>query len=305
MCYNDCTKFEKEKKTMLVILAVALLIFVFWVVYGRGALIVYKYQKDDGVELPEGMSKDDFSDVLKKEMSYPDLKTVYFDELGNVCLECMYDTYALEIIDGKAYINDPLYQDPETLKCSNKAVTFLSIIGYWRIRLRRKNQKRIEEIECIRSYIVKMLNHDAPINAHRQYKNFKNARKYSLIVSIIGVILAIALFGSAFSNDTQNEKIYGIKHAYLEAYSSDVTIGDAFDAFFSNSTWETYSEGDTDYVKFAGECTFYGKPALMVVIFEYMENDWFKVSDIQLNGESLSSFDESSVLDKIFKSYDE
>ena len=288
---------------MLAFLAVLLLVFVFWIMYGRGALIVYKYKEDNGVTLPDGMDKDQLCEFLKKSLSYPDAKEIYFDEDGDICIECKYDTHVVSVFEGKAYVNDAMYENAGAFDGGNKAVTFLANLGYWKIRFKRKNQKRIEEIECLRSYLVKALNHDAPINAHQKYTNFKNARKYTNIISAVAAALAVILVIAAFSSGLGNQKINGVKYAYLNAYSTEITINEAFNDFFDDPTWESYTENSEDYVKFTGECTFKGRPALMVITFEFMENDWFRVSNIKLNGETLSEYEEDAVLEKIFESY--
>lgn len=289
---------------MLAFFAVVALLVVVWFMFGRGAVIVWKHKNDEGTVIPEGMDKDQVIDILKKDAAYPDIKAFYFDENGNICIEGKYDTYSVDIIDGKAYVNDPMFEDG-AFEDGNKAVSSLAKAGYWKIRLKRKNQKRVEELECIRAYVAKALDHNAPINAHQKYKNMKTARKYSTIISIVCAVLAIVLFVVAISGGIGNSMVDGVKNAYLNSYSSEITIGQAFGEFFANPSWESYSENGTDYVKFAGECTYYGETALMVIVFEYMENDWFKVDSIKLNGEYLSELEESVILEVIYDSYDD
>lgn len=288
---------------MLAFFAVVALLVVVWFMFGRGALIVYKHKKDEGVSIPDGMDKDQIIDVLKKDAMYPDIKEFYFDENGDICIDGKYDTYNVEIIDGRAYINDPMLEENGAFEGGNKTVSSLAKIGYWKIRLKRKNQKRVEEIECIRAYVAKAFNHNAPVNANQKYKSMKTARKYSNIISIVCTVLAVVLIIIAVSGGASDSKVNGVKDAYLKSYSDEITIGEAFNEFFSDPTWESYSEDGIDYVKFAGDCTFYDEDALMVVVFEYMENDWFKVKDIKLNGTSLNDFEEVAVLEKIFESY--
>lgn len=288
---------------MLGFFAIIAVLVVIWFMFGRGALIVYKHKKDTGVPIPNGMEKDQLIDVLKKDAVYPDIKAFYFDEEGNICVEGKFDTYKLNIFDGVVFVDDPMLLDKTAFGGNSSAVSFLSKIGYWKIRLSRKNQKRVEELECVRAHIAKALDHNIPVNAHQKYNSMKKARKYSTVIIIVCSVLAIVLVIAAISGGVGDSKVDGVKNAYLESYSSDITIGEAFNEFFADPTWESYSENGIDYVKFAGECTFYGSDALMVVIFEYMENDWFRVNDIKLNGISLNNYEEDEILEKIYESY--
>jgi len=288
---------------MLGFLVVVAVLFALWIMYGRGALIVYKHQKDAGTVLPENIDKDQVMDALKKDLGYKDAKEIFFDENGEICIAGKNDTYVVEINEGRVFLNDPLLVD--TNYDESKALSFLARLGSWRIRTKKKNRQRVEEIECLRAYIAKVFDHNAPVNAHKKYTNMTRARKYSGIVSIICIALAVILLIVAISSGTNNSTIDGIKFAKLEAYSTEATIADAFNDFFADPEWEAYTEDSIDYVKFKGECTFDGLPAVMTITFEYFEDDWFRVDTITLNGIKLNEFEEDEVLTVIFDSYEE
>lgn len=286
---------------MLGFLIILAILAAIWIIYGRGALIVYKHKKDEGVILPEGSDKDSVMEALKKDLGYKDAKEIFFDENGEICIVGKNDTYCVEVRDGRVFLDDPLLVDNNFE--DSKALTFLAKLGSWKIRTKKNNRRRVEEIECIRAYIAKVFDHNAPVNPHKKYTNMTRARKYSGVVSIICLALIVVLIVVAVTTGTKNEKIDGIKYAHLSAYSEKVTIGDAFNDFFADPSWESYKNGATEYVKFAGECTYYGNRALMVITFEYMENDWFKVSNISLNGTNLNEFEQAVILELIFDSY--
>ncbi len=90
-----------------------------------------------------------------------------------------------------------------------------------------------EEAECIRKYIQKAINADAPINAYQAYKNLKNARKKTFII-YYGVALAFILF-AAYSVRNQLSSSNMVKESYLKSYSEEKTIGRAFEDFFGNT----------------------------------------------------------------------
>lgn len=288
---------------MLVLLIIGIILFAVWVMYGRGAYIVYKYQKDEGVLLPENTDKEQAMDAIKNNLGYKDTKEIFFDEDGEICIAGKYDTYVVNLKNGRVYMDDPLYSDIS--EYGNRAFSFLQKLGRFRIRARRKKDRaRVEELLCIRAYIAKVFDHNAPVNAHKKYSDMIRAKKYSGIVLAVCVVLVTILFVFALSNGMEDQTIDSIKYANLESYSTDVRIGEAFDDFFVNPTWETYSIGEKEYVKFSGEFLYYGDKYLAVVTFEFLELDWFKVSNIAINGTNLNEWEIDELLTEIFYSYE-
>ena len=289
---------------MLALLIIVLVLLVVWVVYGRGAYIVYKHKKDEGVLLPENADKEQVMEALKNNLGYKDAKEIFFDENGEICIAGKNDTYVVQIRDGRAYIDDYLFADISD--DGNKTITFLAKLGNLRIRTRRKkNRARVEEIECIRAYVAKLFDRNAPVNAYKKYTNMTRARKYSGIVSVMCVVLAVILFVCAVVGGNEEQEIDSVKMAYLEDFSTEARIGEALDDYFVKPTWKTYSENGKEYVKFSGEFLYYGKTALAEITFEFLELDWFKVGDISINGSELSEYEMDEFLIEIFNSYEE
>ncbi len=288
---------------MLGFLFVLAIVFIIWVLYGRGAYIVYKHKKDEGTVIPEGFDKDSVMEALKKDLGYKDAKEIFFDERGEICIEGKNDTYVIEIKDGRIYLDDPMMTNIDD--SGNKAVTFLAKIGSWRLRTTKKNRRCVEEIECIRAYIAKVFDHNAPVNANKKYTSMCRARKYSGVVSLVCVALAVILLVVSINSASKNQQIDGIKYAHLTAFSREVTIGEAFDDFFADGKWEAYTEDSDKFVKFSGTCSYYGESAKMVVTFEYVDDDSFEVKKMVIDGESLGLLEMSAVLEVIFDSYGE
>ena len=289
---------------MLAILVIAVLVFVVWTVYGRGAYIVYKYEEDKGVLLPSGADKEEVMKALKRELGYKDTKEVFFDEDGEICIAGKNDTYRVELKNGCAYVNDPLYT--EISDGAGGAMTFLQMLGRFSIRAHKKrDRERVEELLCIRAYVTKRFDSNAPVNAHKKYTDMVRARKYYWITSGVCLILVGVLLAFSINSGVDSKKIDSVKYAYLENYSDDINIGEAFGDFFANSTWETYTADGEERIKFSGEFLFYDERALAVITFEFMENDWFKVSNIKINGESLNIYEQDEFLTIIYDSYGE
>ena len=289
---------------MLALIIFLLVGFIVWTVYGRGAYIVYKYQRDEGVLIPENADKDQVIEMLKKDLGYRDATEIFFDEKGDICIAGKYDTYKVGIINGRAYIDDPFYTEIDST--SGKAFSFIQKLGNFRLRSdKRKDRNRVEELLCIRAYVKKVFDHDAPINAHKKYEEMTRARKYSGIVTAVSIVLSVILIICAVASAMEDQTVDSVKDAYFESYSKDISIGEALEDFFADTTWESFSEGSKDYVKFSGEFLYYDKTALAVITFEFMENDWFRVSKITINGETLSEYEESVFLTVIYDSYGE
>lgn len=286
---------------MAAFLAIVVLLIIFWFMYGRGAWIIYNHKKDDGVSLPENMDKDQVMDALKKDLSYKDTKEIYFDEHGEICITGKYDTYCVRLIDGKACVDDLIINEYSTENVKSKAASFLIKSAYVGSLFDRKNARKIEEMECIRAYITKVFDHNAPINAHKKYTAMKNARKYSAKISALLIAGFVALMIIVVMNNTGNANV--VKDGYFSSYSTKITVGQAFDDFFSDPKWENYSEGASEYVRFTGGCTWEEEPADMIVIFK-VEEDVFYVYEVIVHADNMRfNIDEEYVLEAIYESY--
>lgn len=279
--------------TFLIILS---LMFVFWIMYGRGALIVHRHKRDEGVLLPQDLTnKEEIIEFLKKELTYKELKDIYFDENGNICIAGKYDTYYVHFNGERLYIDE---QIPTMFDTTSQPTSWAYIARLFN----RKNAKRIEELECIRAYIIKTFDHSAPINAYQKYTKMTKAHKYSGWISGVFTVLIVILIISALSSG--NENVKSIRNGHFESYSTTITVGEAFEDFFVDTEWTSYDKGDEEYVKFSGECTWNNKKAEMNVVFK-IEGDRFFIDEIVLytDNERITTLNESYVLQKIYSSY--
>ena len=82
-----------------------------------------------------------------------------------------------------------------------------------------------------------------------------------------------------------------------------VPIGKAFDQFFINDSWRSFTSTENEkIVEFKGECTFGNEPATLKVQFEISGNE-FNVHYVGLNNVPLNDLDGLGVLDKILSEY--
>ena len=112
-------------------------------------------------------------ELLKKELTYPFLKELYYDEFGNISVVGKYDTYPLLINEGKLYVSPQEFDRGTT--SSYKAVETLAKIGALSLKYSKENRKRTEEIECLFTYILKIFDHNAPVDARKKALRMKKA----------------------------------------------------------------------------------------------------------------------------------
>lgn len=116
-----------------------------------------------------------------------------------------------------------------------------------------------------------------------------------LVVSIGGGILMILFISGIWDDvwymnetDLLNLFIPGIeiRESYLTEYSDTITIGDAFDRFFSDGKWSHYREDDNSYVVFKGNCMYLGEKSDVRVTFQ-ITGDSFRVYSVDIDGVNL------------------
>ena len=274
-----------------------LVVLIFWLLWGRGAWIVYKH-KDESIVLPADSTKEGIMDILKKELTYPFLKEIYYDEHGNIAIVGKYDTYPLFINDGRLYLS-PQKSD-SGVSNSNKTVSALEKIGILSLKYSKENRKKTEEIECLFTYILKIFDHSAPVDARKKSLKMKKAAKNRRIVIAFLITLCVLLFVCALNNSgLLGGNANNIKNSYLTQYSSTITIGDAFEDFFSSGKWKNYEEGIQEYVDFSGVCYYDGEEVTVVITF-LINEDSFVIDSITKNGRELYPIEEYALLEAIY-----
>ena len=113
-----------------------------------------------------------------------------------------------------------------------------------------------------------------------------------------GILLAIGLLWALSDAFGFGGNISTVKNGTFYAYP-DVKIGKAFNDFFNDPEWDSYTDNNGDeIVEFTGECTYYDEPAEAKIIFIVNEDDTFDVDYITIDGEYFSI---SEVLPIIFE----
>lgn len=129
---------------------------------------------------------------------------------------------------------------------------------------------------------------------------FPNNRYIQIALSVIVSIVLVIIISNEFISV---ENINKIKKGNLTAYSSDITIGDAFENYFEDISWDYYvSENNDEIVKFTGKCYIYDELTTVTLKFLTKE-DTFEICDIAFDGESQNKIYIYGLLSDIYESY--
>ena len=260
---------------MGIVILVAMLAYVLWIACGRNLYIVYKYGEETGIEFKYDLSREEQYAKLKNELTYPDLKEIFYDEKGRISLKCKYRSHSLRIENDRLYV------------CKQRPYT----------------DKVIEEAECLKAYIEKLFNPDSPINPRAKYDAMSGHKKQYIILHIV-IVAAFALGFIWVIHESGAENPISSKNissSYLTEFSSTETVGEAFNGFFSNPKWKSYSVGAEDFVDFSGGCTYGDDYNANMVITFAIYDDYFEVEKIKVNGEELPAIQHYFILSTIYE----
>ncbi len=257
---------------------VVLFVYMMWILKGREIYVTFKYKKETGVPIPDNLTREMLMGKIKSELDYPTLKESYYDENGQIILKCKYGAHALTIVDKLLYV------------------------GRTNAKITSKKSYYIEETECLKAYIWKLFNPDAPVNPSIMYKKLKNHKRNSFLITLVILIVFMCSFAMAADEAgvTDGFDSNNISTSYLTQYSEEITIGDAFNNFFSDPEWVGYEQGAQKLVDFKGTCTYDGEPATMIITFIHNEDSFF-VDKIKINGQEMLPITYDGILSAIYE----
>ena len=85
--------------TLLVLAAAA---WLFWNLSFRAVYISLKYRNARPIPYPGGMDKESIFQLLKEKLDYPTKKALYYNERGEITIECKYGQHPLPWETGAA-----------------------------------------------------------------------------------------------------------------------------------------------------------------------------------------------------------
>lgn len=124
----------------------------------------------------------------------------------------------------------------------------------------------------------------------------------SIIETIIGIGIVLGILYFVFF---RNSPVNSIKESYLSSYSESVTIGDAFDEFFSHPKWESgVDENGRKVVNFYGGCLYYDEEIDVTVQFLFSSDEsQFEVYAVEFNDIPQNIFVINGLLETVYEDY--
>jgi len=262
---------------MKVFLLLVLVGYVLYVLIVRPIVIVARFGKDKtGIRLPEGI--DDSIQLMEalreKGFTYPELKNMRHNELGQVVIEGKYTSHALILENGSLFVDRG------------------------RKGRSRKQANCIMEAVVIGHYITKLFNPNAPVDAYKEYKSFARRRWQPVVITAL-LFLAYLIPAAFLVKDSPQLNSHNISESYLSEYSSKTTVGKAFEKYFGQPKWKSYEQGIQKYVDFQGQFMLDNKPAIAVITFS-ISNEQFRLESIKVNNDELQPSDVKSFMQTVY-----
>lgn len=263
---------------MRVLLFIAVLAVLLWTFLLRSIFVQKRYDNHGNeVILPESIDAETLFQKIKTELQYPDIKNIFYNEHGILSIAGRYSAYML-------------LQEGNTLT-----------IGAVMTDKRNKDMRRAEEAMCISAYIGKIFNPATPVNPYRMYKKMRHARRNNLVITAI-LVVALIIYSAVVLAPALDET-NKVRDSYLSQYSSEITVGEAFDGFFGDPSWTAYQEGSQELIDFQGTCSF-GDENVVVRITFGIYGDRFQVDSVKINGNEASDLITASLFTAIYEQTD-
>lgn len=292
-------------------IVILLLLYLFWVFWFRHLLMVRKHGMAQGIPLGQKITAEMLLEKLQAQLRYPDLKAINYDEEGDVIIIARHGNHALIIENNLLFVQANLSTSKEEFKqeAADVALTGDKRPNLFWIMAEKKMIKRgryTEEAECLRTYIWKLFDSQAPVNPYARYKAAKKFKSKSRVITAILVIaLAVLIFRSADNAGlTDQFASNNISASYLTQYSSTVTIGEAFNRFFGDPKWKPYNDGLQKYIDFQGSMMLDDERVTAIITFAVFD-DSFQVNSVKINGEEQNALFQKQLFEAIYESYHE
>ncbi len=121
------------------------------------------------------------------------------------------------------------------------------------------------------------------------------------VLSVISLML-VSIFMAGCGGEKYNKTIQLVRNGTLQM-NPNVPIGKAFDQFFSNGKWESFTSTDNQtVVEFNGECTWYNAPAKIKVQF-IVNGSNFNLEYVDINGVSMNLIERAGIIEKVLSEY--
>ncbi len=114
------------------------------------------------------------------------------------------------------------------------------------------------------------------------------------------MLITIIFAGCAEKGD---KNIQLVKNGSMDS-NPNVPIGKAFDHFFSNGKWTSFTtKNDEEIVEFNGRCLFLDVEVPMKIQFEILNKKRFSLVHMSIDGENLDATSRNIILSGILEDY--
>lgn len=238
------------------------------------------------LQLPEGMTASMLLEALSGKFNYPYFKGVHYGTEGECVIEGKYSMYPVTF-----------YEDN------------ITEISYISEGTDTKKRTVLLETMAIQDYINKFFNPNLPIDVIRDMKRLNLAegqRKAVAFVCAAATVLIVAatVWDYVSPGSLQSMAVPGIevRTAYLSEYSTQVTIGEAFEGFFDNCKWTKFDSEGYAYVAFTGTCRYFDERADVRITFK-ITGEKFIVDSLDINGRTQSDLVLYGLLSAVYEDY--
>lgn len=105
--------------------------------------------------------------------------------------------------------------------------------------------------------VGRIVNKEIEITAGSENKNVFKLKPIRIVLSIIGLILFVNIFGYMEKKEKEKEAIHVVYNTTPKAYNK-VSFGNAFDAFMDNTQWSAHKQGKEHIVEVTGYAHEFG-----------------------------------------------
>ena len=115
---------------------------------------------------------------------------------------------------------------------------------------------------------------------------------------LAGVFLLLGVAGCSFFEDAT---VSLVKNGHLNNYPAN-TVGEAFDSFFSNPQWKSFTaDKGKQVVEFAGKCMCFEKEATVKMQFVVSDDKTFEIEYLDVNDIPQSRLLMAALLSKVYE----
>ena len=141
-----------------------------------------------------------------------------------------------------------------------------------------------------------------PRNFFSDYKHFGSLSTGSKILHILLPVVVLGIIIAIVVSVSSSDYVSIVKDGNFYDYP-DKTVGEAFESFFADPSWEYFESTDgKDIVEFNGKCEYYGEEVKCAIQFEVNSDDGtFEVYAAKLDGDLLTQIEINALLAVIFE----